>query len=28
MRTGHVFVVGADAQGTMELPFSDTDLPD
>ena len=28
MRSGNVFVVGADAQGTMELPFSDADLPD
>ena len=27
MRSGHVFVVEPDAQGTMELPFSDADLP-
>jgi PPOX class probable F420-dependent enzyme len=27
MRSGNVYVVVADAQGTMELPFSDADLP-
>lgn len=27
MRSGNVFVVAAEAQGAMELPFSDSDLP-
>lgn len=27
MRSGNVFVVAAEGQGSMELPFSDSDLP-